>query len=75
MIAVRFVHRHEWEAKLKRHGYVPLEGLGPLSKAVFWKTSWGHVFTVPVDEEDRVEAWDLQKVHIDAENTKPPGSN
>ena len=55
MIAVRMFSREHWEHALRELGCQPLEGLGPLNTAEWWRAPWSFVFTVPIEgPEDRV---------------------
>jgi hypothetical protein len=65
MIAVRFLHREEWEPRLRRHGYKPLDGKGPLNTADWWITPSGRVFTVPCEEGGRCDEWAINKLILD----------
>ncbi len=74
MIAVRLLHRTEWEARLRRrYDCKPLDGKGPLNTAEWWQTPWSHPFTVPVDSEGRCEEWALQRLILDFVKCAPAG--
>lgn len=58
---LRHLPREQWEAKLRRMGCRPLEGLGPLNTAEWWIGPRG-VFTVPVEKDGTCEFWAIQRL-------------
>lgn len=74
MIAIRRFPRAEWERKLHFYQCGPLDdpNLPELETAEFWLTSWGYKFTVPVDSDDCIDQWALQKLIADIVKTAPP---
>lgn len=56
-----FLLRYQWERKLRSWGCEPLQGLGRLNTAEWWKGPRG-VFTVPVEENDRCEFWAIKRL-------------
>lgn len=58
---LRFLSRAEWEAKLRRMGCRPLEGLGPLNSAEWWKGPRG-VFVVPVEDDGTCDFWRIARI-------------
>lgn len=61
MIRDKFLRRHEWEAKLRRWGCKPLDGLTRLNTAEWWKGPRG-VFTVPVEGHDTCDFWAINRL-------------
>jgi hypothetical protein len=72
MISVRFLHRDEWEARLRHYECQPLRGKGPLNTAEWWQMPWGRPFTVPVDTDGRCEERAFQRVILDIVACTPP---
>jgi hypothetical protein len=72
MIAVRFLHRAEWEAKLRSYNCKPLEGTGKLNTAEWWQAPWGRPFTVPAEADGRCDEWALQRAINDLLQSAPP---
>lgn len=63
MIPGRFLHRSQWEKRLRDAGAVPAEGLGRLNTAEWWRVPGKPPFTVPVeDEAGRCDFWAIQKL-------------
>ena len=58
---LRFLPRHQWEAKLRRMDCAPLEGLTKLNTAEWWKGPRG-VFTVPVETDGTCDFWAIAKL-------------
>lgn len=56
-----FLQRHQWERKLRSWGCEPLQGLGPLNTAEWWKGPRG-VFTVPVEGDGLCDFWAIQRL-------------
>jgi hypothetical protein len=65
MIAVRFLHRSEWEAKLRVYKCVLLDGKGTLNSAEWWRAPWGHPFTVSVESDGRCDEWAIHRLILD----------
>jgi len=65
MLAVRFLHRHEWEAKLRSYGCEPLVGKGALNTAEWWRMPWGQLFTVPIESDGRCDEWAIHRLILD----------
>ena len=72
MIAVRVLHREEWEADLRSYDCKPLEGLTKLNTAEWWQYPWGHPFTVPCDETGLCEYWAYNQLIADMARCAPP---
>ena len=73
MSPVRLLPREEWERKLRHYGCEPLEGLGPLNTAEWWRWPWGGVpFTVPVEADGRMDEWALRRIESDMAKLAPP---
>jgi hypothetical protein len=52
MIAVRRMHRDDWERKLRSYGCYPAQGLTALNTAEWWRWPFpAPPFTVPIDDE------------------------
>lgn len=62
MIGDRFLKRPQWEKKLREAGAAPLDGLGPLNTAEWWKAPGGAPFTVPVEDDGKADFWAIQKL-------------
>jgi hypothetical protein len=75
MIAVRFLHRTEWEGKLRKYKCEPLSGKGPLNTAEWWKAPWGSPFTVPIEADGRCDEWAIQRVILDLVKCTPANFN
>jgi len=67
MIAVRFLYREDWEARLRYYGCTPLQGKGPLNTAEWWQMPWGSPFTVPIEiwpglfeQGSRFDKWNIR---------------
>ena len=73
MIAVRFLHRDEWEIRLRDYGCEPLEGKGRLNTAEWWRMPWGTPFTVPIEEDGRCDEWAIHKLILDIVKDAPAG--
>jgi hypothetical protein len=73
MIAVRFLQRSEWEAKLRGYKCAPLDGKGNLNTAEWWKFEWGHPFTVPVEAGGMCDEWAIQRLIADIMKCAPAG--
>ncbi len=75
MIALRRFPREEWEGVLRSYGCEPLEGVGPLNTAEWWRFPWEpHVpFTVPVDEDGYADPWGFQRLLSDMARLAPKG--
>jgi hypothetical protein len=73
MIAVRFLHRPEWEAKLRRYGCKPLPGKTPLNTAEWWQMPWGRQppFTVPIEADGRCDEAAIQRIILDMVRCAP----
>ena len=56
---LRFLPRYQWEAKLRRMGCRPLEGLTKLNTAEWWIGERGP-FTVPAEKDGSCDFWRLQ---------------
>jgi hypothetical protein len=74
MIALRFLPREEWEAKLRSYRCAPVTGLGQLNTAVWWRAKWNFLFTVPVEEDGSCHQAEFQRVIADLMNSAPPGT-
>lgn len=75
MIAVRYVHREEWERELRRYGCKPLEGKGPLNTAEWWRMPWQpYPFTVPCESDGRMLQSDLDALQIMIVGSAPEGT-
>ena len=72
MISVRFLHRAEWEAKLRAYGCKPLERKGSLNTAEWWQMPWGRPFTVPVEGDGRSDEVTIQRLILDIVKCAPP---
>jgi hypothetical protein len=72
MITVRFLHRDEWEARLRAYSCEPLEGKGPLNTIEWWRTSWNYPFTVPIESDGRCDEWAIHRLILDIVRTAPP---
>ncbi len=72
MSAVRLLARAEWTARLHRVHCEPLAGKTRLNTAEWWKSRWGFVFMVPI-ENDLISENDLQAVIADVVASAPPG--
>jgi hypothetical protein len=74
MISVRFLHREEWEAKLRGYGCKPLEGKGRLNTAELWQMPWGgYPFTVPIEDDGRCDEWAIRRLIADIVKAAPEG--
>ena len=56
-----FLLRYQWERKLRSWGCEPLQGLGRLNTAEWWKGPRG-VFTVPVEDNGSCEFWAIKQL-------------
>ena len=74
MTAFRRLPRGEWEAQLRAHGCLPLDGKGALNTAEWWRWPWPpHIpFTVAVDEEGYADPWAFQRILADMAKLAPP---
>jgi hypothetical protein len=72
-MAVRFLHRGEWERRLRRYGCHRLEGKGKLNTAEWWQMPWGTPFTVSIEDDGRCDEWAIQRVILDMVKCAPPG--
>jgi hypothetical protein len=73
MISVRFLHRLEWERKLRSYGCKPLEGKGPLNTAEWWQMPWGgQPFIVPTEDDGRCDEWAIARLILDIVKAAPP---
>jgi hypothetical protein len=72
MIATRFLHRNEWEARLVGYGCKALKDKGPLNSAEWWQMPWGSPFTVPIEEDGRCDEWAIQRIILDMVKCAPP---
>jgi len=69
----RLLSRAEWEAKLRRYGCAPAEGLGKLNTAEWWRPAdGGYPFTVPADEDGKCEFWAINRICEDFGRPPPP---
>jgi hypothetical protein len=74
VIAVRFLPRLEWEAKLRSYGCKPLEGKGPLNNAELWQMPWGgYPFTVPIEDDGRCLEEATRRIILDMAKMAPKG--
>lgn len=73
MIANRLLDRDVWEAKLRRWGCEPLEGLGKLNTAEWWRGPNGYPFTVPIEHDGKCEFWAIKRI-CDDFGRLPPGN-
>jgi hypothetical protein len=71
MIAVRFLNREEWEAKLRSYGCQPLPGTGRLNTAEWWQAPWKHPFTIPIEADGRCDEWAIARVILDLVRCAP----
>lgn len=74
MIAPRLLPRDEWEHILKEEEECSpcAEGdVRRLQTAEWWRTKHNRIFTVPVDEEGRISAFDLQMVRVEISQLRP----
>jgi hypothetical protein len=72
MISVRFLHREEWEPKLRQYGCKPLEG--SLSTAEWWQLPWGgYPITVPVEDDGRCDEEAFRRLILDIVKLAPKG--
>lgn len=75
MISHRFLSREEWEAELRFYGCKPLQGLGRLNTAEWWRMPWqSYPFTVPVEDDGRMLQSDLDGLVILIATTAPDGT-
>jgi hypothetical protein len=75
LIALRFVHRDEWEAELRHYGCFPLEGQGNLNTAEWWRMPWQtYPFTVPVESDGRIVQTDLDRLVLMIVAAAPDGT-
>ena len=59
----RTLTRLQWERKLRALGCSPLEGLGSLNTAEWWKDRDGYPFTVPTeDDAGTCDFWAIQRL-------------
>jgi hypothetical protein len=72
MIALRFLPRQEWEARLYRYQCVPVTGLGPLNTAEWWRARWNFLFTVPVEDDGSCHEQAFQRVVAKIMESAPP---
>jgi len=72
MIAPRFLHREEWEAKLRDYGCKPLEGKGPLNTAEWWQMPWGQPFVVPIEDDGRCHERAIHHLILHIVECAPP---
>jgi hypothetical protein len=74
MIAVRLLHREEWEKRLRSYGCCPLEGMTQLNTAEWWRWPWGGPpFTVPVEFDGSMDERSFQGIMHDMAQLAPPG--
>lgn len=71
MIALRFLPRENWEPRLRYYRASPMEGATRLNTAEWWKTEWGFVFTVPVEENECCHQDALQRLIADIVRSAP----
>jgi hypothetical protein len=71
MVTVRFLHKPEWEAKLRKYKCEPLSGKGLLNTAEWWKTPWGSLFIVPAEADGRCDEWAFQRLISDIMKLAP----
>ena len=72
MISIRFLHRPEWERKLRSYGCKPLEGKGPLNTAEWWQMPWGgQLFTVPTEDNGRCHEQAIHRLILDIVKAAP----
>jgi hypothetical protein len=74
MIAVRRLHRQDWERKLKGYGCYPAAGLTRLNTAEWWRWPWGGPpFTVPIDDDGCCDTRAFHKLVADMALLAPEG--
>jgi hypothetical protein len=71
MIALRFLPRDEWESKLRRYHCAPVNGLGQLNTAEWWRAKWNFLFTVPVEQDGSCHQQEFQRLIADLMNSAP----
>lgn len=74
-MAVRRLSREDWAPRLERYRCKPLAGKTKLNTAEWWRSEWGFLFTVPVDDDGYITDIDLQAVIADVVGSAPPGTS
>jgi hypothetical protein len=72
MIALRFLARTEWEAKLRQYHCAPVAGLGRLNTAEWWRAKWNFLFTVPIEADGSLYQKAFQDLIADLMRSAPP---
>jgi hypothetical protein len=72
MIAPRFLPRLEWEARLRDYKCKPVQGLGRLNTAEWWRASWNFLFTVPVEADGSCHEREFQRLIAVLMKSAPP---
>jgi hypothetical protein len=67
---LRWLTRAQWERKLRRHGFQPLEGKGSLNTAEWWRRPGEFPVTVPVEPDGRADFWAIQKLCGESEDRR-----
>jgi hypothetical protein len=76
MIAPRFLPRDVWEPRLRQYKCVPLQGLGRLNTAEWWRATWtrNYLFTVPVEDDGSCHQGAFQRLVAQLMKHAPPGT-